>query len=136
MTKVTEFSKGILAAVDRDIQDAMKAVAEKHGISFKSRGGRFSSTSYEPKMEFAVIAADGTVEDKAARMFKLNAMFEGVDPNALGKEFISWSGDKYVLTGMQGGRSHKYPFLARSVKNGKTFKFPAAQIAAAFPSPK
>ena len=66
-----------------------------------------------------------------AQEFNLHAPFLNVSADALGKEF-KYLGEEYILVGFV-SRRPKYPFVARRVSDGKTYKFPEAPLAAAFP---
>jgi hypothetical protein len=45
------FTKQSVQTIGQDIQEALKAVAEKHGVRIEYRGGSFDADLFKPKIE-------------------------------------------------------------------------------------
>jgi hypothetical protein len=113
-------NKATVIALRAEIQEALKSVAAKHGISITTGNGTFTGDNATLKLEIAVIAVDGTVVSKTVSAFQSLATLYGFKPEDLGRTFKSGS-RTYTITGLD-RNSYKYPLLASS--NGKTYKLP------------
>ncbi len=107
-------NKAKAQAIGSAVEKALAAVAEEFGLTVEVRGGKFSPTSYAPRVEFATA---GAAEDD----FRTYAHMYGLEPNAFGAIFTS-KGRTFRLSGLA-HRSRTYPILATEVKTGKTYKF-------------
>lgn len=125
---ITEFNKDVCGRLGREIEEALKPLAEKHGIVIRYQGGRYAAGQYYPKIECAVRMADGTVETTEVRDFKQWANAFGLEPTQLGQSFTH-RGEVFKICGLKPS-SKKMPVLA-SRKDGKTFKFGAELVAKA-----
>jgi hypothetical protein len=110
-----------------DIMEALKAVALKHGVQFSYKGGNFSPTSANYRIEAAVIADGGVVITAERRDFPLYANMFGLKPEWLDKSFVHGS-DTFTIIGLS-TRKSKNPVMAKSSRNGKTYVFPANTVA-------
>jgi hypothetical protein len=105
---ITTFTRQNLPALRADIDAALKAVGEKHGIVVKTDGGgSFSPTNYTVKVGAAVKAENGEVVTKEAQDFKMLASSYGLPLEMLNKEFFV-AGVSHKVTGIY-PRKHKYP---------------------------
>jgi hypothetical protein len=92
---ITRDACRLLAA---DVDTALKAVAAKHGLNVTVGGGRFTTSSFAPKVEF-VVPGDVGSSRKDEDAFKLLAGMYGLDPNCLGKTFTV-GGESYRVDGL------------------------------------
>jgi len=128
--QTTTFDRTAVERIRIDLDAAIKAVAEKHGISGLLGRGSFTDVTLTIKAEFATLSIDSEVNSKEAEAFKQNAAYYGVDCAAIGKTFRHLGTD-YTLTGMN-PKATNYPYLGRRA-DGKTFKFANDVVRAAFP---
>lgn len=103
-----------LKEIDADLREALKSVAEKHGLEVEIRGGSFDSESYRPKVEFKTATAD---ED----MWNTWADLYGLSNVKFGDEFQS-QGLTFRISGVS-PRSSVRPVLATRVDDGRQYKF-------------
>lgn len=116
-----EFNRQNLPIVEREILEALEAVAEKHGISIDREGrGTFTSHSFQFKLKCTIVGEGG--ENTAQKIdFERNAVFFGFKPEHYGREF-SMGGDTYRLVGFN-FRARAMPFKGERVTDGAPFKF-------------
>ncbi|MCK5019505.1 MAG: hypothetical protein KAS32_20770 [Candidatus Peribacteraceae bacterium] len=65
---IKEFNKTTCAQIACDIEEAMKAVCEKHGLEYERKGGRFEDMSFTPKFTLNIRNRMG--DDKYSIAFK------------------------------------------------------------------
>lgn len=129
---IVEFDKKTFVLLKREIDAAVAAVAEKHGIKIASGSGKlgYGAKSLEIKLDLAVIE-NGKVLSKEAEAFKLYAVLEGLQETDLGRSFTftSRAGEKtYEITGYS-SKAKQYPILAKDA-SGATYKFRVDQVKA------
>ena len=119
-------TKTTMKQIRLDIEEALNAVAQKHGIKFTPGNATFSADSFRMKLEANVVQANGTVETKEAKAFKREAYRFGLKPEMLGKRLMTKCGTELTITGLN-TRAYANPVCAVGV-NGKTFKMPAGTV--------
>lgn len=124
-TKINQFDRTNLRALQADIDAALAAMAEKHGIQIKAGGASFGATAATFKVELAVIGDGGVAKTRHATEFELFASSYGLAPTDLGREF-TYKGNGYKITGLS-TKSRRFPVEA-SRTDGRTFKFPAELV--------
>ena len=100
----------------------------QEGLQVDLGNARYTSGDIFPitfKFEVSATNEDGTVETKEASDFKKLASIYGLSPDDLGREFTTYDGKTFKITGLKTTR-RKYPISA--TMNGKSYKFPAEQI--------
>lgn len=127
-------AKGQAARITDEIMAEVDRVLVKHGLTVGK-----TSTRYGDMYEFKVVASEieegpngVNLASGEALVYKASAGHltwyagQGVtlNPDALGR-IINLNGQQFVFLGMK-PRSKKYPFLGRSVLDGKTYKLPEA----------
>jgi len=133
----SEFSKILFIGVTimkrsdvNELCDKIQMLLDKRdfgdNIEIKVGGGSFSTNSATIKLEISEVV-DGKVITKEAESFAANARIYGLDPEDLGRKF-QLGDDVYTVTGLK-PRASKYPILATSENNGKSYKFPADTVA-------
>ncbi len=118
MTQIDRATAKLLGA---EIQQALEAVAEKHGLTVSVRGGKYDDTMYAPKVEFKTESAD---EDQ----FNLYASWYGLE-GKYGEVFNS-HGRVFKIEAIA-PRSPKRPIICEEVGTDKRFKFEAEAVARA-----
>jgi hypothetical protein len=124
---INSFDRSACKLVAHDAEEALRAVAEKHGLVFSRKSGSFSATTLTVHGEFSVVSQDGTAQTPEVTAFRQFATMYGLSPEDLGKEF-EVRGRTFELTGL--GSGSKYPLLAKEVGTSKVFKFEAHTVAA------
>ena len=115
-----------LKALRADIDNALAAVAEKHGVSFDLGRCTYQTNNATFKLGVATIGDDGAVNSPEADAFKANAQWCGLKSEDLGAEFVTRQG-RYTISGAK-PRSPKYPILGTEVGTGKCYKFGASTV--------
>lgn len=123
--KINSLDRTAVRRINDDIQSALDAVAKRYGVQIKVGNSRFSNTNCTTKIDISTVNEGGTVMTKEATDFNRFATSFGITKK-LGDTF-DFRYDRYEITGLK-PRSSKYPVLAKSLSNGKTFKFPAHDI--------
>lgn len=96
--------------------------AEEMNMQIMPASARFSPTSVTVTLEFARIDEEtGQPQDKKAVAFSTSAFLYGLDPDWLGKCFIS-NGKEFRIVGLN-TRAPKYPVNCVRTSDGKTYKF-------------
>jgi hypothetical protein len=114
-------------ALSEDIMEALKTVADKHGIHFASKGARFTPSNCTFKIEASVIGDNGVVESQERKDFVQYAFMYKLKPEWLDKTFVHGT-DTFTITGLS-TRKSKNPVLCRNERNQKTYIFPANTVA-------
>ena len=127
---MTTFDRVTLRVLREEIDAALKAVADKHGISLTLGKITFAGdgSTMSGKIEGAV-ARDGQVQTKEAVDFLKYAEVYGLKAEDLGRQFVS-KGRWFEITGLR-PKAPKRPVLARGVADGQTYVFPVEMIKAA-----
>jgi hypothetical protein len=120
------FDRPQVKLVREVIQKELDKLAQNMKMTIRVGNASFTPTTINFKVEVAAIGEDGKVHSPEAENFKQFAAMYGLQPTDLGKQFRSWKGDTYTITGLSPRRS-KYPIHAER-SDGKRFKFPAAEV--------
>lgn len=121
--------KTLLKTLRIDIDQALIAIGEKHGVALKTGNASFTDENATFKLDVATIGESGIAVTKEAADFKLHSLGFNMKPEDLGTEFTSPYGEKFVLMGCK-PRSKKATLVAKKVENGVMYKLPLA----AFPN--
>lgn len=129
-TKITKFDRASVRQILAECEEALRPVAEKYGLTLDRKGKTYYQDALPVMYQLLVtkMDEDGNVLSADAKAFQEQAFLYGLEPSDLGREFKS-RGDTFRITGLK-PRSRKYPVLAKNVKTGKTFKFPAESVKA------
>jgi hypothetical protein len=131
--KITNLDRVSLKVLRASIDEALKAVGEKHGISIQTGNG-----SYDPrgksavlKLELNVLGEDGVAYSPLAEDFKRNAPLYGLKPEFLNETFTDSRGKTYKLVGFDVKRRSK-PFVIECTTTGKTYIAPGDMLQRGF----
>lgn len=114
---IKRFDRQICKKFSDELSAELTKLATKYGVKVIMKGGKFSETTFTPKIEFATIAENGQVCNSEAEDFKHYAAMYGVDPTSLGK-FVTMQGKTYKVVGLR-VKAHKKPIVFEH--GGKTF---------------
>ena len=105
----------------------MAEFAEEMGMQIMPASARFGTHSVTVTLEFAVIDEEtGQPQDKKALAFSRSAFLYGLDPDWLGKCFIS-NEQEFRIVGLN-TRAPKYPVVCVRTDSDKTYKFKEATV--------
>lgn len=121
---INQMSREACKALNAEVEQALKAVAERHGLSVTVGGGTYDAGSFKPKVEFTTADAGRAEWTRYARIF-------GLPADGFGKT-IDHKGTQYRMAGIAVGRS-KFPVKAERVRDGKMFGLTVAEVAAKLP---
>jgi hypothetical protein len=94
-------SRDLLKAIRADLDAAIAAVGQKHGVTLKTGNASFTETSFTFKLNGTIVGAP-TVE--ASSMAMLGSLL-GLDPSWVNKP-VMFAGKPFVCRGLKsGGRS-------------------------------
>jgi hypothetical protein len=113
-------------SISADMMEALKAVALKHGVEFRNKGGSLSSTNVTFRIEAAVVGATGVAETRERSDFPRYCHMYNLKKEWLDATF-NHMGTEYTITGLN-TRKHKNPVLVKRNKDGKGFIFPDTTI--------
>lgn len=125
--KINSFNRESCRIVSDKVEAALQAVANEFGVQIKTKGGTYASdgTSFNLKLEMSVIVDGKAVSPAVSDFNRYKDVLEfGFD---LGEQFVSYDGVAYVVSGYK-PRAQKYPVLAKSMANGKTYKFTLKEV--------
>ena len=120
-----KFTKTNVSQILSECEAALAAVAARHGLKVVRKNCSYSALEMPVafKLQATETDEDGNVITAEAQEFMRCAVAFGLKPEDLGRAFTTSNGT-YVVAGLK-SRNRKYPVLATSKSNGKTYKFPA-----------
>lgn len=112
---IKTFDKQNLKTLREDITNALAQVEKKHGIRLSLGNIRFNANTFGAKLEAMTIDAsapqvEGNV--KWQKQFKQNAVFYGLSPDDLGKEF-EYAGSKFTIAGAMSGKARGQEIIVK-----------------------
>ena len=119
-----EFNRPNIKTLREEIDNALKSIAEKHGISLMLGNVRFSDRSFTGKLEARITDTHG--EPTMAVDFRTLADTYGLKPENLYR-MVTIQGKTYKIVGLK-PRNRKYPIIVEEITNGKRYKFSAFVI--------
>lgn len=121
----TRIDKKRAKEISEAVEAALQAVAERFGVTVSVRGGKFTETSLDLPISFAVVAENGVAMTREARDFQHNAPLLGLEPTDLGKTF-SHGGHVFTITGLA-ARSRSKPIVATR-DDGRVYKWETRSV--------
>lgn len=119
-----EITRSLLRAMNDDMEQALKAVAEKHGVSIEVGSARFTSQNATFKVQIAVIGKGGVADTREAQDFRIFATSYGLSPDDLGQIF-PYGGKELTIVGLS-RKSAKYPILCK--RDGQDVRLPVESV--------
>lgn len=120
---MTTIDKALLQTLRVEMNAALKAVAEKHGVVIEVGNASFMETSATFKLGVAVVNEDDenstVAEVKAAEVWTKAASSYGLKSEWLG-ETIAISGRAFKIVGLN-TRKYKKPVIIKEIATGKNF---------------
>ena len=117
--KITHFDKLSCQALEREVLEAAKNVAGKHGLSVASGGGTRSDVEFTSHMRFRIAATkpDIVAEQK---LFAASCDIFNLTATDYGKGF-AYNGQQFQLIGFN--TTTQLPIITRNVSTGKIAVF-------------
>ena len=127
---ITSIDKGTVRMLLDEAEEALGHIAMRHGIVVSRKHCTYTKTEIPVAFKFVVPerAEDGSAVDPEETEFRAYAQRFGLEPDDYGKMFKTFNG-VYRVCGVK-PRGKKYNILGENIINGKTYKFPADQVAA------
>lgn len=119
-------TKALAKDIHAEIDEAVAAVARKHGLSAKKHGGRYTSSSWSARIELVELTEPGA-ETPEAQDYLKKAELYGLKADWLGKSFIGSKGRSFRIVGLK-PKASKYPVLGEDQSTGRRFKFGADYV--------
>ena len=120
---MTILTKATVTKLNDDIVTALKAVAKKHGLILETKGGKFDSNGFSPRISFTVISESGEVMTKErVALDSYKAKIAGFSSKDFGKKFTVDGVGSFILEGFR-ARASRRPLLIRSLKDDKRYTF-------------
>jgi len=127
--KTTKFDRRTVRTILAEVEEALRPVAEKHGIRLERKHCTYHADELPVAYKFLITELDqeGNEMSSDAKEFVRQAEFHGLKPSDLNKG-VTVRGEKYRIVGLR-PRSRKYPILMEQVRTGKIYKFSAKSVA-------
>jgi len=125
---IKTFDRTNLQALRGELNAAVSAIAERHGIAIQCGRCGFSPENATLKLELSVKTPEGAVVSRERKDYTDFAEVYGLDPAWLDKTFVT-GGETYKITGLR-PKGRKRPVLCQQLANGKTFVFPVDAVKA------
>lgn len=124
---ITQFNRDNLKTMRAEIDAALKAVGEKHGLNLQIGNIKFSANEFHTKLEVRTkTTSTGEAFDPYAAAWKRYCAGYGLPADGVGKTFTSFSGKKYTVRGIN-TKAAKYPVVVRG-EDGKSYKFTVGEV--------
>lgn len=128
----TEITRATAIAIQSEIKDALAPILAKYGLAVTKQKAKFDAGSFSVSISTALTAAeDGALFNPNAPECKAYVMYaemEGLPADGLGSTFI-FRGVRHTILGYN-PRAPKFAILAKSERDGKTYRFPVATVKA------
>lgn len=120
--KITQFDRVSLPILRNSINEALKAVGEKHGIELNAGNASYDTSlkSATFKLQVVVVDSTGVAYSPRAEDFKRNAGLFGLKPEFLNETFADGRGTTYKVVGFDVKRRSK-PFVIVCTTTGKEY---------------
>lgn len=122
-----EFNRKGFEVFRADVEDALKNVAEKHGVSIDC--GKISYTEFDFNMQLKVTKSDGNIDGKKL-LFEQDYIFYGFSKEDYEREFFA-NGKQFKLIGFN-RKSPKNCCSIYCITDGKTYKCSDEMVKRAF----
>lgn len=117
---ISAIDRAALRTISEEINEAIQAIAKRHGLEMKTAGGSYGGTSGVVKVEVTIPGRGKEVVE----FERYGAQF-GVQPSDLGRTILV-QGQPFELAGLN-TKAPKFPFLAKGA-DGRTYKLGADTV--------
>lgn len=128
MSSISYFTNANLRLIAQELKDAVKMVADRHGIAVEVQSKKLTNLSLEFETTFAVKKADGTALTQDRANFEAHASRCGLSPSDFGRQFMH-KRDIFKIAGLRPG-AWRFPIVGVRVRDGKEYCFPGSLVAA------
>lgn len=124
--KIKQIDRQIIPLIRSEIDQALKALAEKFDVTISAGNASFTPESVTFKLAVTTKGEGGKVETKEGKDFKLYAEMYGLKKEDLGKE-IKVGINTYIITGLA-LKSRKYPVTVTDTRSGTGYKLQMSAV--------
>ena len=121
MNTITTLDLTSMKQLRLELDQLLSDWGKKNNLVITTGKGKYALTSATFEVKLATKENDGTVVTEEVRNFRRSAHLYNLTPEDLGRLFTS-NGLHFHLSGLMPSRP-KFPFLAKCVEDGKTYKF-------------
>lgn len=125
------FNRDTVSRLRVEIDQALQGIEKKYGLRIRAGRARFSESFCDVVLSAARVTDGGEVQTRELLDLKRWARSVGIGDQVLFQKFTTIDGKHYILTGRCPGRP-RYPFLARSIDDGRTYKLSQVSVDLAF----
>ncbi len=122
---ITTIERNNLDTIKTAVLEALIPVGEELGLSFEFGRGTYTENNFVVKLEIATLDENGEANNRTADDFRSNAFSYGLEPDDLGRTFVTYSG-RFTITGAK-PKNRKYPIIAENA-GGTAYKFSARDV--------
>jgi hypothetical protein len=119
-------TKDLMRAIRIDVNSALVAVGQKHGVVLTLGNGTFTADNAHFKLNVAAVSSDGNVITKEAADLKLYQRTLGLTDAQLTQVF-TLAGKAHVLCGFR-RHATTNPFLIKCIANDKVYLAPRESV--------
>jgi len=123
---IQQFNKANLQDLRVEMDNALKSLEKKFGITIKTGNASFSGNECTFKVKLNTTGADGTAITKEAKAWDIYKGMHGLDHLNIG-DTITIQGSPYILTGYN-SRARKAPIKFKT-RSGKGYKCSVQMLA-------
>jgi len=124
-----QIDRTVAKSISADAENALKAVADKYGLTLNQKGGSFDGTNLNVKFVFTAVGNDGVAETtgrKALKAYYPELALKAYYPELVNCEVVLRSGLKGKVVEYH-SRKRQYPFIVEAT-NGKMFKMSESDV--------
>lgn len=125
--KIQHFNRVNIALLRNEIQNALKPVKQKYGLTtLELQNITFNESSFTARLAAALPAHSKQQKKYNAELVKQFAKHNGLPQDMLNRTFIS-NGKPHTITGIE-IRNPKFPIITKCSDDGKSYKFTVQMI--------
>ena len=112
--------------IESEMIELLGPLAKKHGLTVKSRGGKFTTMNFIAKVEFAAVGDGGVVHDEYRENYTNNSVLFGLKKEWLDQTVVIGDGE-FTIVGLN-TRARSKPVLVKRIRDDKPFKVSTAAV--------
>ena len=121
-TKITSLDKPKIKFIRKRMESVLNPLAKELGVTIEVCNCTYQPSNCRFQVKLAVLDSGGNPVTEEINLFKNNAKLYGFEPEDMNRQFI-YRGKAYTISGLN-PKNRKYSIIAKSVVNGKAYKFP------------
>jgi hypothetical protein len=135
MSKIQTFERENVKQLQRELQVALTALANEHGIKIQVGRATYNNSRVTVKVELVTKDETGTAQTAERDLFIYRVKYQGqgLQASDLDRTF-TWSGEEYRITGWA-KRSMKAPIEVVRLRDNKNYRMPIRLVTASLGIP-